>query len=125
VTDLHNALGLAGIEGPYLLVGHSLGGLLVRAFAQNFPDDVVGLILIDPATESIPRPSKEGDEAIVQTMLEELRRNPDILREWYPALYTEWEKLPAQVGGPLIARHIDRASVGFHEVQNARRIQEE
>src|SRR5579884_910974 len=60
VTDLHNALSAAGVEGPYLLVGHSLGGLLVRAFAQHFPNDVVGLVLIDPATESIPRPSKEG-----------------------------------------------------------------
>ena len=125
VTDLHNALVLAGIEGPYLLVGHSLGGLLVRAFAQNFLDDVVGLVLIDPATESIPRPPKEGDEAVVQAMLEELRRNPGILREWYPALYAEWEKLPALVGGPLIARHIERADVGFRELQNARRMQEE
>ncbi len=49
VTDLHDALGEACVEGPYLLVGHSLGGLLVRAFAQHFPDDVVGLVLIDPS----------------------------------------------------------------------------
>src|SRR5262245_37836713 len=34
VTDLHTALGLAGVNGPYLMVGHSLGALLVRAFAQ-------------------------------------------------------------------------------------------
>jgi len=33
VTDLHDGLRLAGVPGPYLLVGHSFGGLIVRAFA--------------------------------------------------------------------------------------------
>jgi pimeloyl-ACP methyl ester carboxylesterase len=126
VTDLHNALSQALIEGPYLLVGHSLGGLLVRAFAQNFPHEVVGLVLIDPSAEGIPLP-QESDEAVVQAMLTELRRNPDIAREWYPTLFAEWEKLPAQVRDPLIARHIDpdHAIVGLRDMQNARRIQEE
>jgi pimeloyl-ACP methyl ester carboxylesterase len=126
VTDLHDALGKAFIEGPYLLVGHSMGGLLVRAFAQHFPDEVVGLVLIDPSVEGIPLP-QEGDEAVVQAMLSELRRNPDIAREWYPTLFAEWEKMPSQVRGPLIARHLDPDHViaGLRDMQNARRIQEE
>lgn len=126
VTDLHDALEAAGVEGPYLLVGHSLGGLLVRAFAQHFPHDVVGLVLIDPATESFPSP-QEGSEGAVQAMLEELRRNPDIARVWYPSLFEEWEKLPAPVRTSLIARHLDpdRAIVGLRDLQNAPRIQEE
>jgi pimeloyl-ACP methyl ester carboxylesterase len=126
VTDLYAALGLAGIEGQYLLVGHSLGGLLVRAFAQYFPDAVVGLVLIDPSAEGILLP-EAGDEAVVQAMLSELRRNPDIAHEWYPALFAEWEKLPAQVRDPLISRHMDpdRALAGLRDLQNARRIQEE
>lgn len=126
VTDLYDALGLAAVEGPYLLVGHSLGGLLVRAFAQHFPDKVVGLVLIDPSAEGIPLP-EEGDEAVVQAMLSELRRNPDIARDWYPALFAEWAKLPAQVRDPLIARHMDpdHALAGLRDMQSARRIQEE
>jgi pimeloyl-ACP methyl ester carboxylesterase len=129
VNDLHNALRKACIEGPYLLVGHSLGGMLVRAFTQHFPEEVVGLVLIDPATESFPPPNEgnERNEAVMQAMLEELRRNPDIVREWYPTLFAEWEKLPQEVRDPLIARHLDpdRVTVGFREMQLGQRLQEE
>src|SRR4051794_27041474 len=45
--ELHAALQAAGIEGPYLLAGHSFGGLPVRAFATLFPDETVGLVLVD------------------------------------------------------------------------------
>ncbi len=124
VTDLHNALGLASVNGPYLLVGHSLGGLLVRAFAQHFPDDVVGLVFIDPSTEGIPLP-KEGDEAIVEQMLEQLRATPELLRKWYPEMFADWEKLPAHVRDPLIARHIDRDDAGLRDMMSAARIQAE
>ena len=37
----------AGIAPPYLLVGHSFGGLVVRYFAANYPDEVVGVVLVD------------------------------------------------------------------------------
>lgn len=50
VHDLHAALSAAEIEGPYLLVGHSLGGLLVRVFARLYPQETAGLVLIDPVT---------------------------------------------------------------------------
>jgi pimeloyl-ACP methyl ester carboxylesterase len=46
--ELHTALHAAGIEGPYVLVGHSFGGLYVRMFTDLYPDEVVGLVLIDP-----------------------------------------------------------------------------
>jgi pimeloyl-ACP methyl ester carboxylesterase len=44
---LHKLLQISGITGPYVLVGHSMGGLLVRVFANQYPDEVVGMVLVD------------------------------------------------------------------------------
>ncbi len=46
--ELREALRQAGVEPPYVLVGHSFGGLVMRRFALLYPDDVVGVVLIDP-----------------------------------------------------------------------------
>lgn len=48
-NELHQLLHNAGISGPYVLVGHSYGGLFVRAYAASYPDDVAGLVLLDSA----------------------------------------------------------------------------
>jgi pimeloyl-ACP methyl ester carboxylesterase len=45
--ELHTALINAGIQGPYILAGWSFGGLVVRAFADLFAEEVVGLTLVD------------------------------------------------------------------------------
>ena len=49
VADLHAALHIPGMPGPYVLVGHSLGGMNARLYASLYPDDVAGLVLVDPA----------------------------------------------------------------------------
>lgn len=46
-TELHTLLADAGISGPYVLVGHSLGGMYVRMFQSRYPSEVVGLVLVD------------------------------------------------------------------------------
>jgi pimeloyl-ACP methyl ester carboxylesterase len=46
--ELQHLLKNAGVRGPYVLVGHSLGGLNVQVFADRYPDQVAGLILLDP-----------------------------------------------------------------------------
>ena len=49
--DLDDALRAARIAGPYVLVGHSAGGLYVRVFADRRPGDVAGMVLVDPSVE--------------------------------------------------------------------------
>jgi pimeloyl-ACP methyl ester carboxylesterase len=46
-VELHTLLDKAGVPGPYLLVGHSAGGLYVRAYASRYPGEVVGMVLVD------------------------------------------------------------------------------
>ena len=53
VADLHRLLHAAGIPGPYVLAGHSLGGLFVRLYASIYPREVVGLILVDAYSERL------------------------------------------------------------------------
>ncbi len=42
VSDLHALVGAAGIEEPFVIVGHSAGGLAARLYAATYPDDVSG-----------------------------------------------------------------------------------
>jgi pimeloyl-ACP methyl ester carboxylesterase len=51
VDELQRLLRLAGFSGPYVLVGQSLGGLLMRVFAQRYRADVAGLVLVDSMHE--------------------------------------------------------------------------
>jgi pimeloyl-ACP methyl ester carboxylesterase len=49
--ELHTLLSKAGIEGPYVLVGHSFGGLYMQTYAARYPDEVAGVALVDSSTE--------------------------------------------------------------------------
>jgi pimeloyl-ACP methyl ester carboxylesterase len=51
INELHALLANAGIEPPYVLVGHSFGGLNVRLYASQFPEEVAGLVLVDASHE--------------------------------------------------------------------------
>jgi pimeloyl-ACP methyl ester carboxylesterase len=50
--DLNRMLQQSGEAGPYVLVGHSFGGLIVRVFQQLYPESVAGLVLVDPVLRS-------------------------------------------------------------------------
>jgi pimeloyl-ACP methyl ester carboxylesterase len=47
-ADLKALIKSAGIKGPYVLVGHSLGGMNMQVFAREYPDGVIGMVLLDP-----------------------------------------------------------------------------
>lgn len=46
--ELHQLVREAGLEPPFILVGHSFGGLVVRMFALLYPEEVAGIVLVDP-----------------------------------------------------------------------------
>jgi pimeloyl-ACP methyl ester carboxylesterase len=46
-SELHALLDVAGVEPPYVLVGHSLGGIYVRIFNAQYPGEAIGMALID------------------------------------------------------------------------------
>jgi len=66
--DLHTLLRKAGVPGPYVLVGHSLGGIFVRQFARMYPRDTAGLVFVDSTHEEIAKSvsKKEYDKAMSQ-----------------------------------------------------------
>jgi pimeloyl-ACP methyl ester carboxylesterase len=53
--ELHELLEAVDVRPPHLLVGHSLGGLVVRLYAARRPDAVAGVVLVDPTPEDYQR----------------------------------------------------------------------
>jgi pimeloyl-ACP methyl ester carboxylesterase len=69
-TDLHTLLERGNVPGPYVIAGHSFGGLYVLTFAARYPDEVAGMVLVDStepgsAGTAVSSPGKEGSEGIL------------------------------------------------------------
>ena len=83
--ELQHLLENAGIKGPYVLVGHSLGGLTMQIFADRYPDLVASLILLDPPPvsfitgQAFPELYQmfEGQAIEFQTMADGARQSTD------------------------------------------------
>jgi len=80
--ELHDALRAAGLPPPYVLVGASLGGLYIRVFAGMYPQDVSGMVLVDPThdADGFER-SLHPELAVVRETAEQARRSripPDV-----------------------------------------------
>ena len=117
VTDeLRSLLHEAGVPAPYLLVGHSLGGAYAQRYAQRFPDEVAGLLLLEPAHEDFE------DYLPKQTTLEQLRgvlatlrlllHYKTFYRGMFGRMFASW---PQEVREPLIDWHLKSLRKTFQE----------
>jgi pimeloyl-ACP methyl ester carboxylesterase len=108
-SDLHALLHGANIAPPYVLVGHSSGGIFMRYYADRYPSEVVGLVLVDPDSEY----GDEADRKIAPATAELERRNDKRLEDcavdvsegkcpFFPSLAAYQKKLRA-AGCPQIA----------------------
>jgi len=153
VGELRGLLSLAGIAPPYVLVGHSLGGLFARRYTQLHPSEVAGLVLLDPAHEDYDAYMPERLKALrksgsgwVRLMLGGLsgaalgaairiapglierapviRRYRELYRRLFSAEMCEW---PASLREALVERHLSLAWfwAGIEEARNAPRFYRE
>jgi pimeloyl-ACP methyl ester carboxylesterase len=53
VAELHAMIQAANAPGPYVLVGHSLGGVIVWLFAPTYSNEVIGMVLVDALNEGL------------------------------------------------------------------------
>jgi len=123
VTDeLRSLLRMAGVPAPYLLVGHSLGGAYARRYAQRFPDEVAGLLLLEPFHEDF--------EAYLpkQTLLDQLRGVLAVLRlllhykTFYRGLFGRmFASWPQEVREPLIDWHLRSLTKTLQELPASQR----
>jgi pimeloyl-ACP methyl ester carboxylesterase len=117
--DLRRALTKAHIKSPYLLVGHSAGGTLVRLFAADDPADVVGMVLVDGSHEedtgningkmttafalskgrSIPPPrtSVTATDALDDDAIKKIQARIAEYDFMQPKIEPPYDKLPAEV----------------------------
>lgn len=90
-NELHNLLRRAGVLPPYVLAGHSAGGLNIRVYAARFPDEVVGLVLVDATQEDFPKM-----EAAILTPAE-LEKTRTAIANAPPTVREEIEAIPLSV----------------------------
>ena len=113
--ELQHLLEDAGIRGPYVLVGHSLGGLTMQVFADRYPDLVAGLILLDPPPvpfitgQAFPELYQmfEGQAAELQNMADAARHSTDAEAQaklsYLEAIASEHAALIAESAGQVTA----------------------
>ena len=80
-SELHALLRNSGEHAPYILVGHSIGGLFARVYAARYPLEVAGLVLVDPEPDSL----NSSSEMTLHLALRSLQRI-GILRALSPVL---------------------------------------
>lgn len=78
VDELRTALTRSGVDGPYVLVGHSFGGFNTMLYACRYPEEVAGMVLLDAPHQDVhPRFAAVLSEEQREELYEPLRSNPE------------------------------------------------
>lgn len=120
VTDeLRSLLHTADVPAPYLFVGHSLGGIYSRLYAQRFPDEVAGMLLLEPAHEDfLANTPKLKKRYLIQqgfAILKTLLTYKQIFRGLFDQMFAKW---PDSIREPLIDYHLRTLSKTMTERKN-------
>jgi pimeloyl-ACP methyl ester carboxylesterase len=117
--ELRLLLRVAGVPTPYVFVGHSLGGIYARRFAQRFPADVAGFLFLDPGHEDYTT------QLAAPSLLERLRTNLALFRAllhlkrhyrgFFERMFADW---PAPVRDLLFEYHLTSWRIGLKEGKN-------
>jgi pimeloyl-ACP methyl ester carboxylesterase len=109
--ELHTALENAGVRGPYVLVGQSYGGFVVRAFAEAYKGEVAGVVLVDAAHEN-QRVNIQGKIVRIRDLAKGVALPPPRLQlsEAEKKQYAELAKQPPQAGPDAVEPPLDKLS---------------
>ncbi|MEU7867170.1 alpha/beta hydrolase [Dactylosporangium sp. NPDC049140] len=121
-AELREVLRAAGIPGPYVLAGHSVGAVYARRFAQLYPSDVAGLLFLDPGHEDILRFLPAEVVELNERMKPAFEDLPDLTPEQLTAsraalqqLYAQW---PDDIRDPLVEHRLEHWRTGLRESRN-------
>jgi pimeloyl-ACP methyl ester carboxylesterase len=103
VHDLRAALAAAGERGPFVIVGHSLGGVYARIFAAAYRNETAGVVLVDPFTPDISPAERAG-----------VRLEPSLAADWTAGLRGTFELIERLDGldWPATANQLAAAHLG-------------
>jgi pimeloyl-ACP methyl ester carboxylesterase len=116
--ELRALLAAAEIPSPYVLVGQSLGGAYMRRYAQLFPDEVAGLLFLDPSHEGyadMPRQTFLAQAKLALAMLPVLLDLRKFYRPKFEAMLAAWPEGPRQT---LIEYHLRAWRKSLDEARN-------
>jgi pimeloyl-ACP methyl ester carboxylesterase len=117
--ELRLLLRVAGVPAPYVFVGHSLGGIYARRFAQRFPADVAGLLYLDPGHEDyttrLPNPSFFERLRTCLALFRALLQLKRHYRGFFERMFADW---PAPVRDMLFEYHLRSWRIGMKEAKN-------
>ena len=109
--ELHTALQKAGVQGPYVLVGQSYGGFVVRAYAERYRNEVAGVVLVDAAHEN-QRVMIQGKAIRIRDMAKGATLPPPRLQltDAEKKQYAELRQTPAEAGPDAVEPPLDKLS---------------